>query len=320
MRKLTKFWLVIAASLILIGAGIFTSMLANSNWDIGRMSTLAYKTNVYTSFEQFQNISIETMTADISFIFTEIDCSRVVCYEMEKAPHTVSFDGEKLTIKQTDHRLWYDHLGINFDMPEIKIYLPKSNYGALNIATTTSNISIPANFQFESVNISGTTGDIKCNASTSGVFKAKMTTGDLTLDNISVGSLDFTATTGKTNISDVLCYGDMHINVSTGKMDLTNVKCNGLNTKGTTGDISMDNFVAEDHLIINRTTGDVRFKESDASLIHIELDTGNVNGNLLTGKEFTVNTSTGRTNIPDNSPGGTCIVKTSTGNIKITVG
>ncbi len=317
MRKSTKIWLILAASIILIGAGIFTAMLAKCNWDFGRMSTLEYKTNTYTSFEQFQNISIETETADITFIFTEINCSRVVCYEMEKAPHSVIFDGEKLVIKQIDHRLWYDYLGINFDMPKIKVYLPKTEYGALDIITTTGDVSIPANFKFESVNIAGTTGDIKCRANISGALKVKMTTGDMTLENASIGSLDFAASTGKTVINDVTSYGDMRINVSSGKMDLTNIKCNSFSTNGTTGDISMDNFVAGNLLMINRTTGDVRLRDSDARFIHIQLNTGDVIGNLLTGKNFTAKSSTGKISVPENTTGGTCIITTSTGNIKI---
>ena len=317
MRKSTKIWLIFAASIMLIGASLFTAMLAKNNWDFGRMSTLEYKTNTYTSLEQFQNISIETETADITFVFTEINCSRVVCYEMEKAPHSVIFDGEKLVIKQIDHRLWYDHLGINFDMPKIKVYLPKTEYGALDIITTTGDVSIPDNFKFESVNIAGTTGDIKCRANISGALKIKMNTGDMTLENANIGSLDFSASTGKTVINDVTSYGDMRINVSSGKMDLTNIKCNSFSTNGTTGDISMDNFIAGNLLMINRTTGDVRLKDSDAKIIHIQLNTGDVIGNLLTGKNFTAKSNTGKISVPENTTGGTCIITTSTGDIKI---
>ena len=298
MRKSTKVWLIIAASLLLIGAGIFTAMLQRSNWDLATLSTIEYTSNTYTSLDQIQDISIDTETADIRFLYAESDCIKIVCYEMEKAQHLVSFNGGKLVIEQDDRRLWYDHIGINFDTPKITIYLPKNEYGSLAINITTGDISIPSDFTFESITIEGTTCDASLSASTTGTLTVKTTTGDVNIANAEFGSVALLATTGD--------------------MALTNVKSEIIYTSGSTGDISLTNVIAEKKLNITRTTGDVKFKDSDADSIYIQVDTGDITGNLLTGKIFAVETSTGKVSVPENTPGGTCVITTTTGNINIT--
>lgn len=318
MHKSTKIWLVIAIILIFIGAGVFSAVMAANGWDFRDLSTTDYKTNTYTSFARFQNISINTETADISFVFTESDCSKVVCYEMEKALHTVSFDDGTLTINQNYQRMWYDHLGINFDMPNITVYLPESAYASLRITNTTGDIVIPADLQFDSIIISATTGDIDSNATVTEEINIETTTGDIKMENAHCGDLTITATTGKTQISNVTCNNDLHLNVSTGKMNLTNVNCKNFRTDGTTGDISMNNVIVEKQMLINRTTGDVKFKNCDASNIQIQLNTGDITGNFLTGKIFTAESSTGKITVPENTPGGICVISTYTGDIKIT--
>ncbi|MBQ8768214.1 MAG: DUF4097 family beta strand repeat protein [Oscillospiraceae bacterium] len=317
MRKITKIWLIIAVALIVIGGVIFAAILSQSNWDFTTLSTVNYQTKTYTSLEQFNDIAIETETADITFLFSENDSTKVVCYEMEKVPHSVSFDGGKLTIRDTDQRQWFDHIGISFVAPKITIYLPKSEYGALNISTTTGGIFIPQDFQFESIHISGTTGDIDSSATVSGAFTVKLTTGNISVKNAIIGSLDLTTTTGRTTLSDVTCSGDIRTNVSTGKVNLANIRCINFSTDGSTGDISLENVIADKQMIINRSTGDVKIKDSDANSLNIQLDTGNVTGNLLTGKIFTVESDTGKIRVPENSPGGICVITTSTGDILI---
>ena len=320
MRKSTTVWLVTAIVLILIGAGLFTAVLWENNWDFGRLNTMNFKTETYTSFESFADISIDTTTADITFLAADGDCTKVVCYEMEKVPHSVQFSGGKLIIEDTDQRKWYEHIGINFSSPKITVYLPKSEYGDLHIETTTGDISIPAVFRFENIGIDGTTGDIECSASVTGTFAAKLTTGDITVERANIGSLDLTSTMGDITVSNVTCMNDIHAKVSTGKLNLSKVNCSNLSTDGTTGDISLNYVLADKQLSISRTTGDVKFRDCDASDIHIRIDTGDVTGHLLSGKTFTAESGTGTVSVPGNSAGGTCVITASTGDIRISVG
>lgn len=323
MRKSTMIWLIIATSLILIGGVIFTAMLSKNSWDFASLSTANYQTNTYTSRNEIRDISIDTVTADIAFIFTEEDSAKVVCYEMEKAPHTVSFDDGKLLIKEDDQRKWYDHIGIYFDAPTIRIYLPKANLGTLDIKTTTGDISLPSDFQFESIGIRATTGDVTLGASAAAAVNVKTTTGDITVEDTSCKSLTFTATTGRVKLSNVICHSDIYIKVSTGKLELTNVLCENFNSEGTTGDVVMHSLLAANQLDISRTTGDVTFSDCDAKAIDIRLNTGDVTGTLCTGKFFVTETDTGDVILPpitgDGDGDGNCRVYTSTGDIKISI-
>ena len=66
------------------------------------------------------------------------------------------------------------------------------------------------------------------------------------------------------------------------------------------------------------STGNINFDSSDASYIEAYTSVGNITGNLLTGKTFTATSDTGKVNVPSTT-GNPCILKTSTGNIKITI-
>ena len=298
MHKSTKIWLIIAAALILVGAALFTAMLAKSNWDFSNLSTAEFQTETYTSQSPITNISIDSATADITFCLSETDSTKVVCYEMEKAPHNVYFEDGDLVIEEDDQRKWYDHIGIIFATPKITVYLPMNEYGTLNIDLTTGDVSIPSDFTFQSITIEGTTCDVELSANTTETLTVKTTTGDVNISNAEFGTVALLATTGD--------------------MTLTNVKSEIIYTSGSTGDISLENVIVEKNLNITRTTGDVKLRDSDADSICIQLSTGDVTGNLLTGKIFSVKTNTGKISVPENSHGGTCVITTSTGDIILT--
>ena len=68
MKKSTKIWLIIAASLVLIGLIIFAGVMSMVKWDFKKLSTVKYETNNYEITEEYRNISIVTNTADIVFV------------------------------------------------------------------------------------------------------------------------------------------------------------------------------------------------------------------------------------------------------------
>ena len=60
MRKTTKVWLIIAASLVIIGFIIFTGVMTTLKWDFTRLSTFKLETNNYEIGQEFDNIHIKT--------------------------------------------------------------------------------------------------------------------------------------------------------------------------------------------------------------------------------------------------------------------
>lgn len=150
-------------------------------------------------------------------------------------------------------------------------------------------------------------------------MKIKTTTGNICIEDASIGLLDLTVSTGKVTVSGVTCEGDIAVGVSTGKTYLSNICCKNFTSSGSTGDISLNNVIATEKLSINRSTGDVKFDSSDAAEIYIETDTGDVTGSLLTDKVFITQTGTGKINVPKTVNGGRCEITTSTGDIKIDI-
>ena len=280
MRTRTKVWLIIAASLVLIGGILFSGVMSTLSWDFSKLSTTKYETNSYEVSDAFNGISIDTDTADIVFAFSDDGKCTVECYEEEKSKHSVAVEEDTLIIKVIDKKSWYDNIGINFSSPKITVYLPKTNYTSLFI---------------------------------------KESTGSINIKNISTGTLEISVSTGNISVSDAICEGDININVSTGKTNLNNVKCKNLTSNGDTGDIFLNHIIATKKFSIERDTGDVKFNSSDANEIFVETHTGDVTGNLLTDKVFIAHTDTGEIDIPKTVSGGRCEIQTDTGDIKLEI-
>lgn len=313
-----KLWLIIAASLILIGSLIFVGVMFVLKWDFTKLSTIRYVENTYGVTEEFQNISISSDTAKINFVPTDGQ-TRVECVEEEHAGYTVSVKDGTLEIKLVNNKKWYHYIGINFGSPKLTVYLPRGAYAALNIQTHTSNIDIPKEFSFENMDITASTGNVKSSAFVSGAVNIKTSTGDIDVKNISAHSLSMTVSTGHITAADVTCSGEVKVTVSTGKTKLTNVQCGSLWSTGNTGNMTLENVIATEKFSINRSTGDVKLKGCDAGEIYITTDTGDVTGSLLTEKVFITETDTGKIRVPESITGGKCKITTSTGDIQITI-
>ncbi|MDD6478885.1 MAG: DUF4097 family beta strand repeat-containing protein [Oscillospiraceae bacterium] len=319
MSKKTKIWLIVATSLVVIGLMVFASVMSLYNWDFNKLSTVKYETNTYNLNEEFSNISINTDTADISFVLSDDGVSKAVCYETEKLKHSVAVQNGTLAVNLVDEREWYEHIGITIGTEKITLYLSKKEYDSLVIKEDTGDIKIPKEFSFENIDISASTGDVKSFASVSDKIKIKVSTGYIHLQNLSADSLDLTASTGNVNLSDIICDNEIKINLSTGKTSIADVKCKNITSNGDTGDILLQNVIAKEKLSIERSTGDVRFQKCDADEIFIKTDTGDVKGNLLTDKVFITQSDTGRIDVPKTTTGGKCEISTDTGDIEVKI-
>ncbi len=319
MKTSTKIWLIIAASLIILGLIIFMGVMSMGNWDFSKLGTVKFETNTYELSEEFSGISIKTDTADINFLPSDDGICRVICYEQNKVKHAARVSDGQLSINVVDERAWYEYIGITFGTPKMTVYLPRAEYGELVIKNSTGDVELPADFAFETVDISVSTGDIKCFASASGAVRIRTTTGDILAENISAESLDLSVSTGRVDLVSADVHGSLGIKVSTGRAVLTDVSCGSLVSNGTTGDISMQNVIAAENISVTRSTGDVKFEKCDAAELIIKTDTGDVTGSLLSGKVFIAKSDTGRISVPRTVSGGICEITTDTGNINIEI-
>lgn len=319
MSKATKIWIIVASSLILLGVIVFGGAMVVNKWDFIKLSTSRYETERHGITEAYQNISIITDTADVVLVPSEDGKSEVVCYEQENIAHSVTVKDGTLTVELVDTRKWYEHIGISFGSPKITLCIPQGEYGALSVKESTGDVDIPGDFQFESVDISVSTGDVRSYASATEAIKISASTGYISLEGISAGSLELSTSTGKIAVTDVKCEGRVTVSVSTGRSCLTDITCQSLVSSGDTGDMSMKNVIVSEKLSVERSTGDVNFEACDAAEISVKTDTGDVRGSLITDKVFITRTDTGEVDVPNSITGGRCEISTDTGDIKITV-
>lgn len=279
MKKATKVWLIIATVLFLIGTMIIVGDLVMVKFDFSKIGTTKYETNTYDIQEDYKNIKIVTNTANVTLVPSEDGKDMVVCEEEKSMKHLVEVKDDTLFIQMEDTRKWYEHIGVNFGISKITVYLSKEIYDTLSIKTSTGKVSV---------------------------------------ENVSADSLDITVSTGKVQVTDVTCKGDIKIEASTGKVIITNSKSKNVISKGSTGDLTLKNVLATEKFSIQRSTGNVKLEKSDALEIYIKTSTGNVTGTLLSEKIFITKTNTGDIKVPESVTGGRCEIKTNTGDIKLT--
>lgn len=280
MKRSTIVWLIIASLCIAVGLVIFGCAMSALDFDFTKLSTVKLETNTYNPIVEFDKISIDVSTADVEFILSDDESCKVICYETEKAKHSVTVEDGVLTISVSDSRKWYDHIGIGFNNPEITLYLPKSDYASLIIDSTTGDVTVPEDFSFTDLQVSANTGDITCSASVSNLIKMKSNTGDIYLEKVNAEQIE--------------------LSVSTGEIILVNVTAQG-------------------KLSVISSTGDIELHGCDGGDIYIKTSTGDIEGTLLSGKDFIADSSTGDVDVPKNTGGARCELKTSTGDIEIEI-
>ena len=294
-----KKWHLIAGIALLAGIGLFVAGMIGLDWDYTKLSTMEFVTNTYEISEAISDISVDAGISDITFGVSGDGKCRVICTEAKNAKHRVYADSGVLKVQLVDERAWYEHIGIFFGGMKITILLPQGQYGALSVKTQTGDVDIPADFYFEQMKISVSTGEIRCRASAMEDITLKTVTGAIYVENISAKSISASVSTGKTSLKDI--------------------SCRSLLSEGSTGGAYLENVIATECLSVERTTGDVRLSRCDAPKIRIETNTGDVIGTLLSDKEFATHTNTGDVDVPDSTSGGECWISTNTGDIEMAI-
>ena len=275
-----KIWLIAALLVILAGCILFAAGMSGLVWDFENLSTEQFETNAHTVHEDFQYISVTAGTADISVLPSMDKQVSVVCYESTTEKHAVFVENKTLTVQLEDHSHWYEHIGIAFDSPKITIYLPQEVYGALSVTVSTGSITVTEDFQFDVLDLTATTGDIR---------------------------------------AEGLTAGKIEVSASTGQVFLRNITCKTLRSRGNTGDMALENVTAAETIHITRSTGSILFDRCDAPDITAVTDTGDITGSLRSGKVFHTSADTGKVDVPKDAPGGTCEVSTDTGDISLRI-
>ena len=318
MNRHSVIWIILASLLIVAGLVVFMVVMTANGWDFSKITTSKFLTNEHEITEDFSKININTNTADVRLLPSGDGKCKVICVEEEKLRHTVTVKDGALTVEIKDEREWHEIIGINFQSSKIEVYLPKTEYQSLTVKSSTGDTGILKDFQFESVDINASTGDVVCEAKVLNSLKIKLSTGSITVKNTELGDTSLSVSTGDVQVEKVICE-DLLVTVSTGKTKVSDLTCHNFTTDGSTGDVILENVIATQKFNIKRSTGDVKFTGCDAQEIYIKTETGDVKGSFLSEKTFIVNTETGNKNVPHTVSGGRCEISTDTGDIYITL-
>ena len=314
-----KSLIIFAILLIIAGAAVFFIAFHSVGYDASKLSTAKAETNTYTVEEAFTKVVVDTKTADVVFKPAEDGKFSVVCVELEKMKHTVTVTDGILRISLNDTREWMDYLNFYWKELSLTVYLPVGEYQSLAVTVSTGNVTVPSDFSFKTILIHASTGDVKCYASASEELRIRASTGNIKAENLHTGKLVLRASTGNITANNVICDGNVEVNIDTGNLRLIDVTCKDLSCKGDTGNIVLVNVVGSGDFYIKTDTGDIGLDSCDAANLVLKSSTGNVTGTLRTPKTFEADSHTGRENVPNTTGEGTCEVKTSTGDIRITI-
>ena len=316
-----KIWVIIAVSMIAIGAILFFSAIAALDFDFKKLSNEKYETERQTIEESFECINIKDDISDIRIEKSDNGKAFIDIHSTDNYKLSRSVKNGTLDILHRDTRKWYQRVGIfNFsDSMSLTLYLPEDEYDRLVIDTATSDISIAKKLSFNSVDIKASTGDTVMSASVKGEFRCELDTGRITLNKAKLGSAQLITSTGDINIRSTDIEGSCRITCTTGDLTTDGLSVGKLYAESSTGSKELHNTIAEGIMSLTSDTGDVLFDESDAQSIKIETSTGEVEGVLLSSKIFITDTSTGDIDLPESIEGGICKIKTDTGDISLRI-
>ena len=312
MKKLLLIPIIIGGLLAAtITAGVvMTVVSAANNKDV---------TNEYALSDQvITNFDFDLDTSDVIFVPSELSEQKVVCKETTKTLHEVKVEEGTLKITQHDTRRFFEMMSWGKKY-SVTVYLPKGVYNTFKVESHTGDISISSDYSFVDFNVRLSTGDVSLKANVANEVKVITSTGNVKCDEITTKSVDITTSTGNVTLNKVTVLDGIDIGVSTGHIILNETTASTLDATSSTGNMKLANSVMSGDIHLKASTGDIKFEDSDGANIHVETSTGDVKGTLLTAKVFDVKTTSGKINVPPSGVGGLCYVRTSTGDVFLSI-
>ena len=165
----------------------------------------------------------------------------------------------------------------------------------------TSLFSTQSAFIFSNADLTASSGGIGCDAIVKGGIWIITSSGAQMIRGAVAATIHAESSSGSIYAEELVAGTDYSFETSSGSICLTNVICGGtLKAESTSGDVLLDGC--------------------DAGHVIIETSSGNVKGSLRTGKQFKVKTGSGSVSVPADAAGGQCEIRTTSGNVSITVG
>lgn len=277
--KRTAIAILIAVLVVAIGAGLCLAGLSAVNFKFDKLDRTEYTTNTYTFSDPIREIDIQGDTADVELLPAEDGVCRVACFESDREKYDVSSNDGRLIIRPRSKGSW-SLFSFPFKSPKISVYLPADTYDLLKAHLDTGDITADRALSFDTVDVSLDTGDLTLSGVQARQITAHSDTGNLRVGDMTPESADLSVHTGKLDVYNVICTGDLRCESS---------------------------------------TGDIRLTDVDGANLYLKASTGDILGTIRTEKVFVASSSTGDVSVPSGTAGGRCEASTSTGVIRLNI-
>ena len=114
--------------------------------------------------------------------------------------------------------------------------------------------------------------------------------------------------------------GEQSITAISGDVSLQNITGTSLNARNTSGEIIIGDALYSENVLCHTVSGEIQFTGLDSEMLEFLSTSGDVSGNLLSPKNFIVDTNSGYASFPpSDESAGTCHISTVSGNISIAI-
>ncbi len=322
---------------ILILIGIILSVMALIFGGFGNEKT---KVVTLTAGEEFTKISIETGMSDVVIEKSDTNETYAMCDESKKIKYELKIENGTLFLSEIDNRKWYDYIGIHFGDRKTTLFLKADSYESLNIKTLSGSIDFDEEISFKDANVNAMSGSVKIESAAIDNLKASAMSGSVDIHRISAKSIEAEATSGGVYLTDLQIEDGISVTASSGGINIERAIVKSITASASSGNINLFDITASSALNLSAVSGNIKITDAssyekaeiktssgnisfsgfDSQDIYIEASSGNVTGALLTGKLFDVRTTSGTSSYPDHFiEGGSCKIKTTSGNVKIEI-
>ncbi len=319
MKTAKKVIIILSVVLVVAGLIVATVSFAMVDFDIKKLSSVAYTTESYQIDEPFKKIDIDRTSAQINFEISDTSYCYVECYGVEQAQSDVRVENETLKIHRSQYKDGYKKFGVFFEEETVTVYLPLNKYKELDINVYTGYIKIPQRLSFDDIKITTETAAVDFLSSDSGEVKIETVSGEVYVGNAKADKLEIQTQIAAITVDGTQVKDELEIETTTGEVTLENVDCDELEIDAEIGETYLTRVTATDKFSLYSAGGDITLNDCDAKEIKARTTTGDFTASLLSDKTYSVQTRTGEVDIPETSRGGKCQVETGSGDVRISV-
>lgn len=298
--------IIISVVCICIGLAITICGVLLSGKDLSSLRKLEYTQSTYTASEPVTAFNVSEIEGDVIFTFTDSDAVTVDYMENDLFSRKISVSDGRLVFEVEDNRNWFERLGVfslgRTKKPIVTISIPKGAYSDLSVSTVSGDIDASQmTTSFSNVTLNSTSGNISFSAVSCANVSVNTTSGDIS--------------------SSVASAQNVKISTVSGTVSLKDIACNDFKCSGTSGRISLSSVISTGNFKISTVSSSVEVIRSDAENISVNTTSGSVYMSLLTMKDFSHSTVSGRISFPaskdDLQKNGTCKISTVSGNATV---